>query len=162
SERCHREMVSRTVLLTLAGDRRLEVDAAAPILDGAVDGLERRANVADPLRCEPRGAAIVVSQVVLGQNLHRLVRGTVEVAYATAASSEQTVAAADAGAGGPALAAGGVGGVRGGWLKGGTPTDRGQPTRLEVCGKEEDGPAVVSDDAVAHGHGLALGFSHRP
>src|SRR5580765_4148559 len=81
SERRHREMVSRAVLLTLAGDRGLEVVAAAALLDGAVNGLERRAYVAGPLRCEPRGAALVVSQVAFGQNLHRLVRGAAEVAH---------------------------------------------------------------------------------
>ena len=51
--------------------------------------------------------------------------------------------------------------VRGGRFAGGVSADRGQRTGAEVCGPQENRSAVVRDDAVAHGHGLAVGFSHR-
>src|SRR5438094_6150993 len=66
-QRRHREMVSGPVLLPLAGDQGSEVVAAARLLAGPADDLERPANPADALRRSARRGAVVVSQVDVGQ-----------------------------------------------------------------------------------------------
>src|SRR6202158_3340742 len=153
-------MAAGSVLFALAGGG-IAMVAAAGVLGGDPDGLERRANVAGPLRRNPAGGAVVVSQVAVGQELHGLVPGAVEMADAAAAGLEPTSAPASADAGRAALAAGGLGCGRRGRLAGGMSADRGQRTRVEMRGPQEDRAAIIRDDVAAHGHGRALGFSHR-
>src|SRR5260370_40886309 len=73
------QMLPSTVFLAMARDRRSEVVAAAVVLDGDVNGLERGANIAGTLPRNAGGSAVVVSQVAVGQKLHGLVRSAVEV-----------------------------------------------------------------------------------
>src|SRR5260370_2877894 len=153
-------MAAGAVLFALGGGG-IEMVAAAGVLGGDPDGLERGANVAGTLRRNTAGGAVVVSQVAVGQKLHGLVPGPVAMADAAAAGLEQTSATAIAEDGRATLAAGGLVCVRRGRLARGMSADRGQRTRTEVRGPPEDRAAIVRDDVAAHGHGPALGFSHR-
>ena len=112
-------------------------------------------------RGNARSGAVAVSQVAAGQELHGMVPSTAEMADAAAARLEPTSATPVADQSRSALAAGRLVCVRRGRFAGGMSANGGQRKGVEVCGQEEDRTAVVRDDALAHGHGRAVGFSHR-
>src|SRR5208282_4166816 len=137
------------------------MDAAARVLDGAALDLGCRANLADTLRGQPADAQVDLSQMVSGQDLHGLVRGTIEMAPAVAAALEQPTTAASPSNVRTALAPPRLVRLRGRWLTRGMSTHAAQPEEAGVCGTKENRAAVVCHHAAAYGHGVAVGFSHR-
>src|SRR5260370_41066729 len=66
------QMLPSTVFLAMARDRRSEVVAAAVVLDGDVNCLERGANIAGTRPRNPRGCTVVDSQVERGYTQTRV------------------------------------------------------------------------------------------
>src|SRR4029077_12172447 len=156
----HSTLVPVPVLCPMDAGGGHPLETATAILDRDLDGLEQRTDLTRSFRGGSRSGEGAVSQMDVGKNLHGLVRCTSRMARATGTGGGGAPAEADAAAGRKTLAAGGMVRLCRGRLACGMPADYRQ-RGVGLRWAPENRAAVVSDDPVAHGHGFALGFSHR-